>query len=210
MNRSYRLIPTCLLLAALAGVAAGVASDKGLAPTREWEWIIIHHSATRVGSAEVFDAAHRARGMINGLAYHFVIDNGTEGRPDGFIETGPRWIKQMYGGHCRQAYINEHGIGICLVGNFSVDQPTPKQLDSLALLIRGLQEQFHIANDRVLGHGEVIGEFSECPGSQFPWDELHKRLNETGGVSASAGGASAPATASVPARNDQAQTSRHP
>lgn len=158
------------------------------AETRQWEWIIIHHSATRVGSAEVFDAAHRARGMINGLAYHFVIDNGTEGRPDGFIETGPRWIKQMHGGHCRQPYINEHGIGICLVGNFSVDQPTPKQLDSLALLIRGLQEQFHIPSDHVLGHGEVIGEFSECPGSQFPWDELHKRLREIGSASASAGG----------------------
>ena len=181
MNNPHRFVPLGLLLAALVGVAAGVSSDTNVAPTREWEWIIIHHSATRMGSAEVFDAAHRARGMINGLAYHFVIDNGTEGRPDGFIETGPRWIKQMYGGHCRQAYINEHGIGICLVGNFSVDQPTPKQLDSLALLIRGLQDQFHIANDRVLGHGEVIGEFSECPGSQFPWDELHKRLHELSG-----------------------------
>ena len=58
-----------------------------VAPTRDWEWIIIHHSATRVGSAEVFDAAHRARGMINGLAYHFVIDNGTVGKADGLIET---------------------------------------------------------------------------------------------------------------------------
>ena len=209
-NSPHRFFPVGLLLSALVGVAAGAASDTAVAPTREWEWIIIHHSATRVGSAEVFDAAHRARGMINGLAYHFVIDNGTEGRPDGFIETGPRWIKQMYGGHCRQAYINEHGIGICLVGNFSVDQPTSKQLDSLALLIRGLQEQFHIANDRVLGHGEVIGEFSECPGSQFPWDELHKRLNETGSVSASSGGAGAPVTTNAPARDDWAQTSRHP
>src|SRR6266403_745882 len=164
---------------------------------REWEWIIIHHSATRMGSASIFDAAHRARGMINGLAYHFVIDNGTDGKADGFIETGPRWIQQMHGGHCRQAYINEHGIGICLVGNFSVDQPTSKQLDSLALLIHGLQDQFHIPNDHVLGHGEVIGEFSECPGSQFPWDELHKRLNE-------AGGTNSPAAASVPARDSQA------
>jgi N-acetyl-anhydromuramyl-L-alanine amidase AmpD len=52
----------------------------------------------------------------------------------------------------------------------------------LALLIHGLQEQFHIADDHVLGHGEVIGEFSECPGSQFPWDELHQRLNAAGGA----------------------------
>jgi N-acetyl-anhydromuramyl-L-alanine amidase AmpD len=147
-----------------------------VAPLRDWEWIIIHHSATRVGCADAFDSAHRARGMINGLAYHFVIDNGTDSMPDGHIETGLRWVKQMHGGHCRQAYINEHGIGICLVGNFSHDVPTEKQLASLALLIRGLQEQFHIPDDHVLGHGEVIGEFSECPGKEFPWEELRKRI----------------------------------
>ena len=191
--------PILLALAVVCLVLGNVAGEPD--PTRDWEWIIIHHSATRMGSAEVFDAAHRSRGMINGLAYHFVIDNGTEGKADGFIETGPRWIKQMHGGHCRQAYINERGIGICLVGNFSVDQPTSKQLDSLALLIHGLQEQFHIPNDHILGHGEVIGEFSECPGSQFPWEEFHKRLREISG-----GGLSAVTT--VPAHNPQVQAHR--
>ena len=167
-NSPHRFFPVGLLLSALVGVAAGAASDTAVAPTREWEWIIIHHSATRVGSAEVFDAAHRARGMINGLAYHFVIDNGTEGKPDGFIETGPRWIKQMH-----------------------------------VLLIRGLQDQFHIPDDHVLGHGEVIGEFSECPGSQFPWDEFHKRLRE-------AGVTGVPATAGGPARDAPTQTHHRP
>lgn len=143
---------------------------------RQWEFIVIHHSATDSGSAARFDEAHRARGMINGLAYHFVIDNGTDGRPDGYIETGLRWMRQMHGGHCRQAHINEKGIGICLVGNFSRSRPTPKQLDSLALLIRGLQEQFGIADDQILAHGEIFGERSECPGINFPWDELNQRL----------------------------------
>ena len=164
------------LLAAAAAYAAATVAD--VAPVRQWEFIVIHHSATKMGNAEVFDAAHRARGMINGLAYHFVIDNGTDGMPDGHIETGPRWVSQLHGGHCRQAYINEHGIGICLVGDFSGDQPTKKQLDALVLLIRGLQEQFKIPDDNVLGHGEVIGEFSECPGKEFPWDELKKRLKK--------------------------------
>lgn len=166
------------LLAAAAAYAAATVLSAEIAPLRDWQFIVIHHSATRAGSAEAFDAAHRARGMINGLAYHFVIDNGTDGKPDGFIETGARWVKQMYGGHCRQAYVNEHGIGICLVGNFSQDEPTAKQMDSLVLLVRGLQEQFHIPDDHVLGHGEVIGEFSECPGRDFPWEEFRKRLHE--------------------------------
>ena len=144
------------LLAVAAAYAVATVFSAEVAPLRDWQFIVIHHSATRAGSADAFDAAHRARGMINGLAYHFVIDNGTDGRPDGFIETGARWVKQMYGGHCRQAYINEHGIGICLVGNFSRGEPTAKQMDSLVLLVRGLQEQFHIADDHVLGHGEVL------------------------------------------------------
>lgn len=162
-------------------VATGMSllhADVAPAPVRDWEFIVIHHSATSAGSAAAFDAAHRARGMINGLAYHFVIDNGTDGMADGFIETGTRWVQQLHGGHCRQAYINEHGIGICLVGNFSQGQPSAKQLDSLVLLIRGLQEQFKIPDDHILGHGEVIGEFSECPGREFPWDNLRKRLKE--------------------------------
>jgi N-acetyl-anhydromuramyl-L-alanine amidase AmpD len=166
------------LVAVATAISASGASGAAdaVAPVRPWKFIIIHHSATRVGNAAAFDAAHRARGMINGLAYHFVIDNGSDEMPDGHIETGERWKTQRHGGHCRQAYINETGIGICLVGDFTDSQPTPKQLDSLVLLIRSLQEQFNIPDDHVLGHGEVIGEFSECPGRQFPWDALKKRL----------------------------------
>ena len=167
------VLPLCLCVLV---VSRSLSAE--VAPVRDWQFIVVHHSATRAGSAEAFDAAHRARGMINGLAYHFVIDNGTDGKPDGFVETGPRWVKQMHGGHCRQAYINERGIGICLVGNFSRGEPTAKQMESLVLLVRGLQEQFHIADDHVLGHGEVIGEFSECPGRDFPWEDFRKRLHE--------------------------------
>jgi N-acetyl-anhydromuramyl-L-alanine amidase AmpD len=162
----------------LIGLVLSARADVSPAPPRQWEYIVIHHSATRTGCADVFDAAHRARGMNNGLAYHFVIDNGTDDKPDGHIETGARWTAQLHGGHCRQTRINELGIGICLVGDFSHDAPTPKQLESLVVLVRGLQEQFKIPDDHVLGHGEVLGEFSECPGKEFPWEEFRKRLKK--------------------------------
>jgi N-acetyl-anhydromuramyl-L-alanine amidase AmpD len=163
-----------VLLALVAwGLPVGAADDG--AATR-WQFIVIHHSATTNGSAAVFDEQHRARGMINGLAYHFVIANGTNGQPDGWVEIGDRWKRQLPGGHCRQAHINEHGIGICLVGDFTRDRPTEKQLDALVMLVQQLQEQFDIADDRILGHGEIIGEQTECPGRRFPWDEFKKRL----------------------------------
>lgn len=170
---------TSRLAWALGMVVVGLAvADDPPPPTRAWDTIVIHHSATDTGSAALFHANHRARGMSNGLAYHFVIDNGTAGTRDGFIETGDRWRQQLPGGHCRQAEINDTGIGICLVGDFTDRQPTEKQLDALVLLVRGLQEQFQIAPENVVGHGTILGEFSECPGRSFPWDEFRKRLQE--------------------------------
>jgi N-acetylmuramoyl-L-alanine amidase len=185
-SRHHCWRPCALCVLTIVGVWLPWVSGDGRASTvpakiRPWQLIVIHHSATRSGSAGAFDANHRMRGMINGLAYHFVIDNGTNGTRDGFIETGTRWVTQLHGGHCRQADINERGIGICLVGDFSRDEPTHKQLDALVLLIKGLQEQFKIPTDNVLGHGEIIGESSECPGHRFPWNELRERLNEKAG-----------------------------
>lgn len=181
-------VPTTRLLCATAvALAFGVCARPFVvcstedepsvtAPLRCWEFIVIHHSATSTGSAAVFDAAHRARGMTNGLAYHFVVNNGTRSTMDSQVETGERWIKQLPGGHCRQEIVNERGIGICLVGDFSEAQPTAKQMDSLVALIQRLQAQFRITDDHVVGHEDFFGESTECPGTKFPWDALRKRL----------------------------------
>jgi len=164
-------------LGVLTLLGAAIAEESPV-PMRDWKLIILHHSATVTGSADTFDTAHRARGMVNGLAYHFVICNGSDGQEDGAVQTGDRWVRQIPGGHCRQPEINESGIGICLVGDFTRDRPSPKQMDALVALVRRLQEQFHIAEDSVLGHGEIIGEYSECPGKEFPWNEFRKQLRE--------------------------------
>ncbi|MCS7048763.1 MAG: peptidoglycan recognition protein family protein [Verrucomicrobiae bacterium] len=166
-----------VLATAVALLVSWGRADQPVPPARPWKYIVIHHSATAVGSAEKFAANHRARGMANGLAYHFVIDNGSDGMPDGFIEVGNRWTEQLPGGHCRTRRWNDTGIGICLVGDFTKDTPTERQLDSLVLLVRGLQEQFDIPLDHVVGHGQLEGESTECPGHRFPWDEFKARLS---------------------------------
>lgn len=168
--------PVTVLASTVIFLSSPIDGQSEVPPARPWKYIVIHHSATRSGSAERFAENHRARGMVNGLAYHFVIDNGTDGMPDGFIEVGNRWTQQLHGGHCRRREWNETGIGICLVGDFTQKPPTPRQLDSLALLVRGLQEQFGIPIERVVGHGHLEGESTECPGHLFPWDEFKTRL----------------------------------
>jgi len=146
-----------------------------VAGTREWKHIVIHHSATTAGSAAVFDQAHRKRGWDE-LGYHFVIDNG-RGGPDGRIEVGPRWRKQKWGAHTGgtpdNAY-NNHGIGICLVGNYTTGMPSRAQLASLRRLVESLMHDYNIPARNILGHRDAPNASTQCPGGT-----LHTYLHRT-------------------------------
>lgn len=155
---------------------------RGVIPlynTRPWDYIVIHHSATDMGNAISIDRLHHRRGFWNGLGYHFLIDNGTLGKQTGQIETGPRWIKQMDGAHCNAAGMNERGIGICLIGNFSETNVPEEQLNSLVFLVHALRTHYRIPLERILKHGEVPGKATECPGTHFPWQEFKRRLAQS-------------------------------
>ncbi len=140
-----------------------------------WKTIVIHHSATRAGGARTFDRFHRKKGWDE-LGYHFVIGNGTD-TPDGFVEVGPRWHKQKHGAHCKTPnnYYNEHGIGICLVGDFTTSPPTPRQLASLERMLRFLTTYCRIPPQRITTHGAVTGK-TQCPGGQFHLSAVRRAL----------------------------------
>jgi hypothetical protein len=134
-----------------------------------WKFVIVHNSGTRQGSARVFDYYHRhVRRMRNGLAYHFVIGNGTSTR-NGQIEIGDRWNRQARGGHVHSDYMNNIGLGICLVGDFNRDQPTRAQLEATEELIRYLQDR--CGRMAVRPHREVNPPrwATDCPGDVFPY-----------------------------------------
>jgi LysM repeat protein len=140
----------------------------------KWEIVVAHHSATKRGNASIFDRAHRKRGMENGLAYHFVIGNGTD-TEDGQIEIGPRWFNQLHGGHVRSNYVNQVGIGICLVGNFEEKRPSRAQLKSLVALIDWLKKDVTRKKLKFAGHKDI--EKNLCPGKFFPLRALHKKYS---------------------------------
>lgn len=142
-----------------------------------WKYIVIHHSATDSGNASFLNRVHQRRGFINGLGYHFVIDNGTLGNRGGEIEIGPRWLQQADGAHCNAGGMNHVGIGICLVGNFSHEQVSDAQLDSLVQLVTLLRRHYQIPVSRVIRHRDVRGKATECPGNNFPWREFKRRLS---------------------------------
>jgi hypothetical protein len=141
---------------------------------RRWQFIVVHNSGTRQGNARAFDYYHRhVRRMQNGLAYHFVIGNGTS-TGNGQIEVGDRWRRQINGGHVHSDYLNNISLGICLVGDFNRDQPTRAQLESCEELIRYLRERCGKV-DRgeipVKPHREMNPPRwpTDCPGDAFPY-----------------------------------------
>lgn len=135
--------------------------------SKRWESIVLHHSATDRGGAKLFDKSHRQRGW-DGLGYHFVIGNGSD-TPDGAIEVGSRWQHQKHGAHCKSKnnYYNEHGIGICLVGDFTRQSPSPRQMESLYKLTQFLTRTCNIPAGRIVSH-KLINKKTKCPGHRFP------------------------------------------
>ena len=141
---------------------------------RRWQFIVVHNSGTRQGNARVFDYYHKhVRRMQNGLAYHFVIGNGTS-TGNGQIEIGNRWRRQINGGHVHSDYLNNISLGICLVGDFNRDQPTKAQLECCEELIRYLRQRCgKVDNHDILvrPHREMNPPrwATDCPGDAFPY-----------------------------------------
>jgi hypothetical protein len=141
---------------------------------RRWQFIVVHNSGTRQGNARVFDYYHRhVRRMQNGLAYHFVIGNGTS-TGNGQIEVGDRWRRQINGGHVHSDYLNNISLGICLVGDFNRDQPTRAQLDACEELIRYLRQRCGGTGRGAIPvkpHREMNPPRwpTDCPGDDFPY-----------------------------------------
>lgn len=158
-------------------VLAGVIGASRNLPIRRgrWKYIVTHHSGIENGNARTYHAEHLRRRWENGLGYHFVIGNGRDSG-EGEIEVGPRWLKQLHGGHVRNEAYNEHGIGICLVGNFEQRRPTARQLASYHALVEWLRGGASLgATPRVTVHRWVDRNHTVCPGRHFPFDELRRR-----------------------------------
>lgn len=147
---------------------------------KEWTAIIIHHSATDSGNAAIFDEWHREGKNWNGVGYDFVIGNGTNSA-DGEVEVTYRWHEQTTGAHCGGTpgnWANKDGIGICLVGDFTKEEPTQRQMQTLVRLVRFLQKRYGISAEHIYGHHTTPGaRVTDCPGRRFPMGRFKSMLS---------------------------------
>lgn len=129
--------------------------------------IIIHHSVsprsqTLEKSILSFDRTHRIRlhpiknKLGYHIAYHYVIaENGAVKQTRADDEIG--W-------HASNLAVNKKSIGICLIGNFDVEHPSPRQLWALRDVIKAIKARFYIKE--VSGHRKYASK--SCPGKNFP------------------------------------------
>lgn len=104
----------------------------GMGAVRQVDYLIVHHTAsTRDLTVAEIHAEHLNLGWL-GFGYHYYI------RKDGKVYRGRQ--EKFSGSHC-EGY-NAYSLGICLSGNFEVEEPTSEQLDSLRQLIKDLKTKY--------------------------------------------------------------------
>jgi N-acetyl-anhydromuramyl-L-alanine amidase AmpD len=138
---------------------------------KEVKYIIIHQSATP-RETTTFDAIkryHIGLGWGN-IAYHYFID----GR--GKIHKGRN--ERTAGTHTKADNMNFKSLGVCLAGNFDNEEPSDAQLEALEKILRNLSAKYNIPKERILGHLEVPGAVTQCPGKNLlEWIEEYRNSN---------------------------------
>ena len=130
------------------------------------KFIIVHQSATKKAetSFEKIKKFHLFQGMGN-IAYHYFIE------ASGRLKKGRN--ESTAGTHTKASQMSLKSLGVCLAGDFNLEEPEPAQLKTLESLLNNLKTKYKIPKQRVLGHREVYGSATECPG-----DSLNEWLSE--------------------------------
>ena len=127
--------------------------------------ITVHHTATRLpGSAasvaadaiNAFQRQHQEQEGWADIGYHFLID------PSGRIWEGRSLTYQ--GAHAGSPELNVGNVGIALIGDFTVQQPSAAQKKALVELLDSLCAKYRVEHGRVFTHQEIRGSVTECPG----------------------------------------------
>lgn len=140
----------------------------------EWSWIrpfsvvkylAIHHSASPDTQTPVEIANyHINNNSWGGIGYHFVISK----------EGIAYYVGDIATARANVANLNDQVIGICLIGNFTEGRvPTSEQIDSVHKLCDFFINNYaNLANlnswDVVMGHKELPGQATACPGDDWP------------------------------------------
>ncbi len=154
---------------------SGSPSVALLNPMLPVKYITVHHdgmspflakdessSASRV---ELIRTGHRGKGWGD-IGYHFVIDRG------GRVWEG-RDLKYQ-GAHVKEC--NEGNLGVCCLGNFDEQSPSPEQVAALEKLLNVLMNKYGVSVSRVKTHQEWATARTACPGRSLQSEMRQMRM----------------------------------
>jgi len=123
------------------------------------KFLIIHHSASSRDrtTLSAINFWHKQRGFPKSslgwyIGYHYVITG------NGMLYQTRK--ENEMGAHARANGMNYKSIGICLTGNFEIEKPSTKQLNTLKKFIE------NHPNLTVLGHNQIPYP-TACPGQRL-------------------------------------------
>lgn len=139
--------------------------------------IIIHHSLTKDGQVVDWKAIrkyHIEHNKWTDIGYHW----GVELVDDKYIIQKGR-SESIPGGHCLGQ--NDKSIGICVVGNYDLEEPPGAALDLLARLCADICKRYKLTSEDIFTHNRFAS-YKTCPGKRFPMDKLKAKVKSLMGV----------------------------
>lgn len=128
--------------------------------------VVIHHSGTssdytpeQIASYHVSAGNHICTTGCPGIAYHFLIANDGAGYQVNDLET----VSYHVGDN------NTASVGICLIGDYNILEPTTKQLSRVKQLIRYVEQKTGKKLE-VVGHRDMRS--TSCPGNNIDLAKL--------------------------------------
>jgi len=131
-------------------------------PLNKISKIVIHHSHNDNHTLESIKKLHVEKNCWEGIGYHWIIFQ------DGKLQ--PARSEKFQGAHVKGH--NEDSIGICLNGNLDEHPPTSEQMKTLIQFLK----QKNISPENILGHNELSGTSTTCPGKFMNMNEIRKIL----------------------------------